>query len=89
MKIRLEITDPSEEDSIVEYRRHISVQGRILYETGSGEETGEGGPGEGTVESGPGEGTGEGGPGEDGSWTPEGRIPLGAGFTFLLKNEMF
>ena len=96
MKIRLEITDPSEEDSIVEYRRHISVQGRILYETGSGEETGEGGPGEGTVESGPGEGTGEGrpgegtgegGPGEDGSWTPEGRIPLGAGFTFLLKNE--
>ena len=69
MKIRLEITDPSEEDSIVEYRRHISVQGRILYETGSGEETGEGGPG------------------EDGSWTPEGRIPLGAGFTFLLKNE--
>ena len=78
MKIRLEITDPSEEDSIVEYRRHISVQGRILYETGSGEETGEGGPGE---------GTGEGGPGEDGSWTPEGRIPLGAGFTFLLKNE--
>ena len=78
MKIRLEITDPSEEDSIVEYRRHISVQGRILYETGSGEETGEGGPGEGTVES---------GPGEDGSWTPEGRIPLGAGFTFLLKNE--
>ena len=43
MKIRLEITDPSEEDSIVEYRRHISVQGRILYETGSGEETGEGG----------------------------------------------
>ena len=87
MKIRLEITDPSEEDSIVEYRRHISVQGRILYETGSGEETGEGEPGEGTVESGPGEGTGEGGPGEDGSWTPEGRIPLGAGFTFLLKNE--
>ena len=114
MKIRLEITDPSEEDSIVEYRRHISVQGRILYETGSGEENGEGGPGEGTVESGPGEGTvesgpgegtgeggpgegtgegrpgegtGEGGPGEDGSWTPEGRIPLGAGFTFLLKNE--
>ena len=87
MKIRLEITDPSEEDSIVEYRRHISVQGRILYETGSGEETGEGGPGEGTVESGPGEGTGEGGPGEDGSWTPEGRIPLGTGFTFLLKNE--
>ena len=78
MKIRLEITDPSEEDSIVEYRRHISVQGRILYETGSGEETGEGGPGE---------GTGESGPGEDGSWTPEGRIPLGAGFTFLLKNE--
>lgn len=69
MKIRLEITDPSEEDSIVEYRRHISVQGRILYETGSGA------------------GTGEGGPGEDGSWTPEGRIPLGAGFTFLLKNE--
>ena len=96
MKIRLEITDPSEEDSIVEYRRHISVQGRILYETGSGEETGEGGPGEGTVESGPGEGTGEGrpgegtgegGPGEDGSWTPEGRIPLGISFTFLLKNE--
>ena len=87
MKIRLEITDPSEEDSIVEYRRHISVQGRILYETGSGEETGEGELGEGTVESGPGEGTGEGGPGEDGSWTPEGRIPLGAGFTFLLKNE--
>ena len=87
MKIRLEITDPSEEDSIVEYRRHISVQGRILYETGSGEETGEGEPGEGTVESGPGEGTGESGPGEDGSWTPEGRIPLGAGFTFLLKNE--
>ena len=87
MKIRLEITDPSEEDSIVEYRRHISVQGRILYETGSGEETGKGEPGEGTVESGPGEGTGEGGPGEDGSWTPEGRIPLGAGFTFLLKNE--
>ena len=87
MKIRLESTDPSEEDSIVEYRRHISVQGRILYETGSGEETGEGGPGEGTVESGPGEGTGEGGPGEDGSWTPEGRIPLGAGSTFLLKNE--
>ena len=87
MKIRLEITDPSEEDSIVEYRRHISVQGRILYETGSGEETGEGEPGEGTVESGPGEGTGEGGPGEDGSWTSEGRIPLGAGFTFLLKNE--
>ena len=87
MKIRLEITDPSEEDSIVEYRRHISVQGRILYETGSGEETGEGGPGEGTVESGPGEGTGEGRPGEDGSWTPEGRIPPGAGFTFLLKNE--
>ena len=87
MKIRLEITDPSEEDSIVEYRRHISVQGRILYETGSGEETGEGEPGEGTVESGPGEGTGEGGPGEDGSWTLEGRIPLGAGFTFLLKNE--
>ena len=87
MKIRLEITDPSEEDSIVDYRRHISVQGRILYETGSGEETGEGEPGEGTVESGPGEGTGEGGPGEDGSWTPEGRIPLGAGFTFLLKNE--
>ena len=96
MKIRLEITDPSEEDSIVEYRRHISVQGRILYETGSGAGTGEGGPGEGTVESGPGEGTGEGrpgegtgegGPGEDGSWTPEGRIPLGAGFTFLLKNE--
>ena len=78
MKIRLEITDPSEEDSIVEYRRHISVQGRILYETGSGEETGKGEPGEGTVES---------GPGEDGSWTPEGRIPLGAGFTFLLKNE--
>ena len=78
MKIRLEITDPSEEDSIVEYRRHISVQGRILYETGSGEETGE---------SRPGEGTGEGGSGEDGSWTPEGRIPLGAGFTFLLKNE--
>lgn len=78
MKIRLEITDPSEEDSIVEYRRHISVQGRILYETGSGEETGE---------SRPGEGAGEGGPGEDGSWTPEGRIPLGAGFTFLLKNE--
>ena len=69
MKIRLEITDPSEEDSIVEYRRHISVQGRILYETGSGEETGEGGPG------------------EDGSWTPEGRIPLGISFTFLLKNE--
>lgn len=69
MKIRLEITDPSEEDSIVEYRRHISVQGRILYETGSGA------------------GTGEGGSGEDGSWTPEGRIPLGAGFTFLLKNE--
>ena len=71
MKIRLEITDPSEEDSIVEYRRHISVQGRILYETGSsagtgegglGEGTGEGGPGEGTVESGPGEGTGEGRP---------------------------
>ena len=87
MKIRLEITDPSEEDSIVEYRRHISVQGRILYETGSGAGTGEGGSGEGTVESGPGEGTGEGGPGEDGSWTPEGRIPLGAGFTFLLKNE--
>ena len=96
MKIRLEITDPSEEDSIVEYRRHISVQGRILYETGSGAGTGEGGPGEGTGESGPGEGTregrpgegtGEGGPGEDGSWTPEGRIPLGAGFTFLLKNE--
>ena len=96
MKIRLEITDPSEEDSIVEYRRHISVQGRILYETGSGEETGEGEPGEGTVESGPGEGTGEGrpgegtgegGPGEDGSWTPEGRIPLGISFTFLLKNE--
>lgn len=96
MKIRLEITDPSEEDSIVEYRRHISVQGRILYETGSGEETGKGEPGEGTVESGPGEGagesrpgegTGESGPGEDGSWTPEGRIPLGAGFTFLLKNE--
>ena len=96
MKIRLEITDPSEEDSIVEYRRHISVQGRILYETGSGEETGESRPGEGTGESrpgegtgegGPGEGTGEGGPGEDGSWTPEGRIPLGAGFTFLLKNE--
>ena len=78
MKIRLEITDPSEEDSIVEYRRHISVQGRILYETGSGEETGE---------SRPGEGTGEGGSGEDGSWTPEGRIPLGTGFTFLLKNE--
>ena len=78
MKIRLEITDPSEEDSIVDYRRHISVQGRILYETGSGEETGKGEPGEGTVES---------GPGEDGSWTPEGRIPLGAGFTFLLKNE--
>ena len=78
MKIRLEITDPSEEDSIVEYRRHISVQGRILYETGSGAGTGEGGPGE---------GTGESGPGEDGSWTPEGRIPLGAGFTFLLKNE--
>ena len=69
MKIRLEITDPSEEDSIVEYRRHISVQGRILYETGSGA------------------GTGEGGSGEDGSWTPEGRIPLGTGFTFLLKNE--
>ena len=87
MKIRLEITDPSEEDSIVEYRRHISVQGRILYETGSGEETGKGEPGEGTVESGPGEGTVESGPGEDGSWTPEGRIPLGAGFTFLLKNE--
>ena len=87
MKIRLEITGPSEEDSIVEYRRHISVQGRILYETGSGEETGEGEPGEGTVESRPGEGTGEGEPGEDGSWTPEGRIPLGAGFTFLLKNE--
>ena len=96
MKIRLEITDPSEEDSIVEYRRHISVQGRILYETGSGEETGKGEPGEGTVESGPGEGAGESrpgegtvesGPGEDGSWTPEGRIPLGAGFTFLLKNE--
>ena len=78
MKIRLEITDPSEEDSIVEYRRHISVQGRILYETGSSAGTGEGGLGE---------GTGEGGPGEDGSWTPEGRIPLGAGFTFLLKNE--
>ena len=78
MKIRLEITDPSEEDSIVEYRRHISVQGRILYETGSGEEPGE---------SRPGEGTGEGGSGEDGSWTPEGRIPLGTGFTFLLKNE--
>lgn len=87
MKIRLEITDPSEEDSIVEYRRHISVQGRILYETGSGEETGESRPGEGTGEGGPGEGTGEGGPGEDGSWTPEGRIPLGTGFTFLLKNE--
>ena len=87
MKIRLEITDPSEEDSIVDYRRHISVQGRILYETGSGEETGKGEPGEGTVESGPGEGTVESGPGEDGSWTPEGRIPLGAGFTFLLKNE--
>lgn len=69
MKIRLEITDPSEEDSIVEYRRHISVQGRILYETGSGA------------------GTGEGGSGEDGSWTPEGRIPLGTGFIFLLKNE--
>ena len=87
MKIRLEITDPSEEDSIVEYRRHISVQGRILYETGSGEETGKGEPGEGTVESGPGEGTVESGPGEDGSWTPEGRIPLGISFTFLLKNE--
>lgn len=78
MKIRLEITDPSEEDSIVEYRRHISVQGRILYETGSGEGSGEGEPGE---------GSGEGETGEDGSWTPEGRIPLGAGFTFLLKNE--
>ena len=78
MKIRLEITDPSEEDSIVEYRRHISVQGRILYETGSSAGTGEGGLGE---------GTGEGGPGEDGSWTPEGRIPLGISFTFLLKNE--